>query len=262
MRECNFAPLMRWCLLTFLLICTLPALCQQERSVSGVIADKSTQERIARVNVKNTRSGQAVYNNLKAEFTIKAEPGDVLVFSREGYYPDTVKLMNTSDLAVYLRPTAIMLREVTIRDSLSTPAQRLAKVRADNSKAYGSLAYRDMISPGTGLGVGISIDAIWNMLSRSGRNAAHLRELIEADHKQDVIDYRFNKGFVSRVTGLKEPELTRFMSRYRPSYYMVTMDSDYEFIAYIKANLKRYMRNPRGLYLQPLTPATPPAAKE
>lgn len=247
---------MKWCFLLMIMLYTLPALCQQERSVSGIVADKSTQGRIAEVKVQNTRSGQTVYNNLKAEFNIKAEPGDVLVFNREGYFPDTIRLMNTADIAIYLKPKAIMLRPVTIRDSLATPQQRLAQIKAENSKAYGSLAYRDVLSAVPGIGAGISIDAIWNLLSRSGRNAAHLRELIEADHKQDVIDYRFNKNFVSRVTGLKDPELTRFMSRYRPSYYMVTMDSDYEFISYIKGNLKRFMRNPRGLYIQPLVPTT------
>lgn len=246
---------MRLVLLLLLTVCVIPAFAQ-ERSVSGVIADKSTQERIAKVSVQNTRSKQTVYNNLKAEFTISALPGDVLVFNKQGYFADTVRLLNTADIAIYLKPKAIMLKQVTIKDSLMTPAQKLALTKKQNSLAYGSLAYRDLLSVAPGMGAGISIDALWNMLSRKGRNAAHLRTLIDQDYKQDVIDYRFNKEFVSNITGLKEPELTRFMYRYRPSYYMVTNATDYEFISNIKANLKRFMRNPQGLYLQPLPTVT------
>jgi hypothetical protein len=233
----------------------LPAFCQ-ERTVSGVVADKTTQERIAKVSVKNIRNGKAIYNNLKAEFTIAAQPGDILIFNKQGYFADTLKVPANNDMAIYLKPKAIMLKQVTIKDSLLSPAQRLAKAREENSKAYGSLANHDLLSVGPGVGAGISIDAIWNLLSRSGRNATHLRKLIDLDYRQDVIDYRFNKEFVAQVTGLKEPDLTRFMQRFRPSYYMVTAASDYEFIKYIKGNLTRYQRNPRGIYVQPLPQVT------
>ncbi|WP_462267248.1 peptidase associated/transthyretin-like domain-containing protein [Mucilaginibacter sp.] len=245
---------MKYLLFLCLAFLTLPAFCQ-EKPVSGVVADKTTQERIAKVNVRNTRSGKSAYNNLKAEFSINARPGDVLIFSRQGYFPDTVKITGTGDIAVYLKPTAIMLKEVKVRDSLLSPMRRLAMAKAENSKAYGSLAYRDILSVSP-IGAGISIDAIWNMLSRSGRNAARLREVIQQDYDQDVIDYRFNKAFVTSVTGLQEPDLTKFMQRYRPSYYTVSTASDYDFIAYIKGNLKRYQRNPNRMYLQPLIPVT------
>ncbi|GAB2701085.1 hypothetical protein GCM10027037_27680 [Mucilaginibacter koreensis] len=246
---------MKFLLLLILSAFTLSAFCQ-ERTVSGVVADKSTQERIAKVSVTNTRNGKVIYNNLKAEFTITARPGDVLVFNRQGYFSDTLKVPVSTDMAVYLKPKAIMLKQVTIKDSLLSPTQRLAKAKEENSKAYGSLANHDLLSVGPGVGAGISIDAIWNMLSRSGRNATHLRKLIDQDYRQDVIDYRFNKPFVAQITGLTEPNLTQFMQRFRPSYYMVTVASDYEFIKYIKGNLMRYQRNPHGVQVQPLPQIT------
>ncbi len=102
-------------------------------------------------------------------------------------------------------------------------------------------------------GAGLSIDGLWNSFSREGRNAAHLRAIIDQDYKQDVIDFRFNRKLVSNVTGLKEKQLTDFMQKYRPGYYFVTKANEYQFVTSIKANLKRYLRNPRAYALQPLT---------
>ncbi len=252
-----FAGAMKLALFLLIMLFSVPALCQ-DKPVSGVVADKNTQERLATVHIQNIRTGKSIYNNLKAEFTIDARPGDLLLFSKPGYFKDTIRLDNTADFAVYLKPQAIMLRQVTIRDTATVnPKRRLELTKEAYSKVYGSLDNRDILSASPSVGAGISIDALWNIFSRSGRNAEHLRKLIDEDYHQNLIDYRFNKSFVTSITGLKEPQLTSFMRRYRPSYYMASNATDYEFATAIKANLRRFKRNPRGPYLQPL-PSIPP----
>ncbi len=109
-----------------------------------------------------------------------------------------------------------------------------------------------MLSLPSSGGAGLSIDGLYNALSRSGRNAAKLRKVIDRDYKQDVIDYRFNSSLVGRVTGLKDKKLIDFMQKYRPGYYFVLNATDYEFITSIKNNLKRYLRNPKAYTLAPL----------
>jgi len=224
----------------------------QERLVEGIVYDKDTKERIAKVNILNARSKQSVYNTLKAEFKITAQPNDMLIISKQGYFTDTVKANNSSTLIVYLKPTSIQLKQVNIKDTLPSPKKRYLAAQKEYSSAYGSLAYRDPLSISPGGGAGISIDAIYNSISRSGRNAAKLRETIENDYHENVIDYRFNKTFVANVTGLKEPQLTDFMLKYRPGYYTVLTASQYEFIALIQKSLRRYLRNPKALTLQSL----------
>jgi hypothetical protein len=154
-----------------------------------------------------------------------------------------------------MKSKAIQLKEVTIKDTLLDPQKRLLATKRDFSKVYGSLADKEFLTISPGGGAGLGIDAIWNSLSRSGRNAAHLRETIEIDYRQDVIDYRFNKTLVGRVTGLKDKPLADFMVRYRPGYFFVTNATEYEFITSIKNNYRRYLRNTRIRPLQPLYPA-------
>jgi hypothetical protein len=185
-----------------------------------------------------------------------AQAGDKLVFSQAEHFADTVNIKDYIPLAVYLKRKAIQLQQVTIYDTVPDPLKRLANKRRDYSKIYGSLAYNDLLSfnPSTaGVGVGLSIDALYNAWSKAGRNAAHLRETIDNDYRQDVVDYRFNKALVGRITGLKGTALTDFMNRYRPGYYFLANASEYEFITSIKANLKRYLRNPAAQALIPLT---------
>lgn len=226
----------------------------QEKKIEGIVFDKDTKERIARTNIINITTGQQFYNNLQGEFKVNARVGDRLIFNKQDYLPDTVLVKNTDNIAVYLIRTAIPLPEVTIRDSLHTPLQKLMATKREYNKAYGPSSYNNFLSTAPGGGAGISIDALYNSLSRSGRNAEHLQGLIQKDYEQNVIDYRFSKSYVGNITKLKEPELSEFMIRYRPSYYLVSTDTEYEFINYIRNSLRRYLRNKRMFALPPLKP--------
>lgn len=224
----------------------------QQKKVDGVTFDKNSKERIAKVNVLNLRTKESIYNNLQAEFHIGAQPGDKLVFSKQYYFSDTITVKDYSSLAVYLKPTAIMLQQVNVKDTAMTPQKKLEATKRDYNRIYGSLGNRDILSVSPYGGAGLSIDAIYNSLSRSGRNAEHLKEIIERDYHENIIDYRYNKTLVGSVTGLQDPQLSDFMRKYRPSYYMVATLSDYDFIAIIRSNYRRYLRNPRAFTIPPL----------
>jgi len=225
----------------------------QEKTVAGIVFDKESKARIASVNIRNITTGIAVYNNLKGEFNIKAVAGDQLVFTRQDYHPDTIKVQNNTPLAIYMERLAIQLKLVTVHDTMLSPEKRLEATKRDYNKIYGPLAYNDFITSPSSGGAGLSIDALWNSISREGRNAASLRQIIERDYEQNVIDYRFNRTSVGNITGLKDEKLTSFMLRYRPGFYTTKTLSDYEFIAMIRNNLKRFLRNQRTYSLQPLT---------
>lgn len=224
----------------------------QDRVIEGIVFDKTSNERIAKVNILNTRTHQSVYNNLKAEFKINAQTNDELIVSKQDYFSDTVKVTESNTLLIYLKSQSILLKQVTITDTLLSPQKKYQAIRQEYSKAYGSNAYRDPLSLSPGSGAGISIDAIWNSISKSGRNAEKLQGIIENDYKEDLISYRFNKTLVASITGLKEPQLTDFMRKYRPGYYTIMNTSQYDFVNQIKMNAKRYLRNPNAFSLPSL----------
>lgn len=247
---------MRFWLVFLLFLLTGKAFAQDK--IEGIVFDKSSKDRMALVNVQNVTNGKSTYDNLKGEFILEAKIGDVIIFTKQFYKPDTIKVAGYSSLAIYMQPTTRVLQQVNIRDTILTPEQQLANTKRDYNKIYGPLGEKDLLSVGPG-GAGLSIDALYDAISRSGRQAAHLRDNINEDYHQSVIDYRFNRKLVSSITGLKDKQLTDFMQKYRPGYFFVTTATDYEFIASIKANLKRYLRRPNAFAL-PKLPSVPPPA--
>jgi hypothetical protein len=241
-----------------LILCTLSVtVFAQQKTVEGIVFDKDSKGRIAKVNVLNATTGKSVYNTFQGEFNIEAKPGDLLIFTKSDHYADTLQVQNNTSLAVYMKRSAIQLKEVFVRDTVLNPQKQLAATKRDYTKIYGSLDNHDLLSVAPGMGAGIGIDALWNSLSRSGRNAEKLRGIIERDYRQQVIDFRFNRTYVGNITHLKDQQLTDFMQRYRPGYYQATTASDYEFISSIKSNLKRFLRSPRVFALPQLVTPKP-----
>ena len=242
----------RLLLLIILSIAYLESFAQQ-KFTEGLVFDAVTKDPIAVVSITNLRTRENMYNNLNGVFKVASEPGDLLVFSKADYFNDTVRVSNDLAKVIYLNRTGITLKEVNIYDQSLSPKSIMSKNRSQYSKAYGSFANKDLLSFSGG-SVGLSIDALYNMFSREGRNAQHLRDVLEVDYKQNTIDFRFNKAFVSRITNLRGTQLDDFMRKYRPGYYFITYASEYELIASIRANLKRYQRNPLAFEVPPLTP--------
>ncbi|MCR8560941.1 hypothetical protein KXD93_25005 [Mucilaginibacter sp. BJC16-A38] len=253
--SCSFSVAMKWGLVFCFLVVGLKCF-SQDKTVAGIVFDRDTRDRIATISIHNITTGASAYDNLKGEFKIDAAPGDFLVFTKFAYYPDTVKVLSDAPLAIYMARTAIVLKEVTIHDTVLSPLMRMHASKQEFSKAYGSLAYSDLLTSPSSGGAGLSIDALWNAFSREGRNAEKLRGEIQRDYEQNTIDARFNRTYVGKITGLRDAKLTAFMYRYRPGYYTTKTASEYEFVAMIRANLRRFMRNQRNYTLPALV--TPP----
>lgn len=226
----------------------------QSGQVQGVVFDKDSKQRLSRVYIYNLRTHKGFYNNGKGEFyTSAVANGDTLIAALQGYTVDTVRVQ--SNTAIFnLRRLSILLRDVVINDTIKGPRERYK----DNQEAYKDI-YRkgnpgDLLRIGgaNGVGVGLSVDALWSLLSREGKNARYLQKILERDYHEMIIDYRFTKRLVSSVTGLQEKELLDFMQQYRPSYYFVLDANDYSLIAYIKETYSRYKQNPRANRLPPL----------
>lgn len=226
----------------------------QVKQAEGAVYDLDTKNRIAKIQIVNLRTKDISYNNLKGEFNVPAKAGDKLLFSTSYYRSDTVIFNGQKVLLVYLKRISIPLPLVTVYDSLNNPQRRLEVIKREYSRIYGTISNRDMINiPGAGGGAaGLSIDALYNSLSRSGRNAKKLQGTIERDYREQVVSYRYNQNLVSSATGLIGEKLADFMQKYRPSYNFVVIATDYELLSYILGSYRRYQRNPNAYALPPL----------
>ncbi|HEY1008676.1 MAG TPA: hypothetical protein VGE58_01115, partial [Daejeonella sp.] len=103
-----------------------------------------------------------------------------------------------------------------------------------------------------GGGAGLSINALYSLLSKEGKNARMLQKILERDYRDAMIEYRYTKTLVNRVTGLSGDRLTDFKQQYKPGYYFILEANDYQLIQYIQKSYQSYIENPAALRLMPL----------
>ncbi len=224
----------------------------QERgsTINGIVFDVQTKQRVSRVFLFNVNNDEGGYNNLKGEFQIQATRGDTIVAAAEGYLPDTLIVSNQPTEMLYLQRASIRIKEVTVL-AHKNPDDLLKENQREYSTAYSKGATGDFLTVGPG-GAGLSIDALYSLISREGRNARRLQAIIQRDYEQAVIDYRFNPELVSQATGLKGDTLRDFMRQYRPSYFFVLFNDEYQLVTFIKESFEQYKRNPSARRLPPL----------
>lgn len=238
-----------------LLIGLSSAIFAQTKPVQGIVIDKETKQRLAKVYIYNIRTGDGLYNNTKGEFSTYANPGDTLVAALSGYGVDTIIFKGQTASYFQLKSLGIRLRDVLIQQKRLTPQQQYEKSVSEYRYQTMKGSSKDLLNLGTG-GVGLGIDAIYNLLSRQGRNARHLQKILEKDYREDLIDYRFNASLVQQVLSIKDTELTDFMQQYRPTYQFVLDADDYAFNVFIRNAYRSYRINPKALQLPPLPKLT------
>lgn len=237
------------------LFCFTMALHAQTKPVQGIVIDKETKQRLAKVYIYNVRSKEGLYNNTKGEFSTYANPGDTLVAALSGYGVDTIIFKGQTAAYFQLKSLGIRLRDVVIAQKRLTPQQQYEKSIKEFRYQTMKGSSKDLLNLGTG-GVGLGIDAIYNLLSRQGRNARHLQKILEKDYREDLIDYRFKASLVQQVLGIKDTELEDFMQQYRPTYQFVLDADDYAFNVFIKNAYRSYRLNPKALQLPALPKLT------
>lgn len=213
--------------------------------------DKDSKLRLAKVYIYNSANDEGIYNTPKGEFSIKAKAGDTLFAVLQGYALDTVVLHNQNSIYFQLKSLGIPLREVAIIGDKFTPMQRHEKTLKEYKYALDKGKAKDLLNLGLG-GAGLGIDAIYNLLSRQGKNARHLQKILERDYREAIIDYRFTPEYVKRVLQIGDYEAEDFMQQYRPSYDFVLSASDYAFVVYLRNNYANYKRNPAAFKLPAL----------
>ncbi len=227
----------------------------QEKQIQGIVFDRDSKQRLTRVYIYNLRTSKGFFNNTKGEFTSTARAGDIFIAALQGYGVDTISVKNQNVILFYLKRTSIQLPEVTVRDTVNSPKNKLKQTQKEYKDAYTKGDLKDAIaiggSNGAG-GAGLSINTLYNLLSKAGRNARQLQRIIERDYREDMIGYRYTRSLVGSVTGLTGEKLTDFIQQYRPGYYFIIEANDYELISFIKTGYSRYLQNPSAFRLAPL----------
>lgn len=233
---------MRFRLFCFIILLAIQQQVFAQSTLRGIVYKGNTNDSVfAGVSVTNLTTGM-IHNSAKdGSYHIPANDKDKVVFSNIGYYPDTVVveyqlLLTGYDLA--LNNKATTLERVTVTGNYSLDSM--------NRREY----YKDIYARRPGItgrntpsyGAGIVLSPI-SYFSKSSRQKRTLEKRLIKQEEEAYIDYRFPAAWVSRVTGLKNDALAKFMYRYRPSYEFCRKNDQAALTLYVNDKLKEFRKS-------------------
>ncbi|MBS1530851.1 MAG: hypothetical protein JSU01_11120 [Bacteroidetes bacterium] len=215
--------------------------------ITGKILADSTRKPIAATII--THSGQTASNN-NGEFAVRvAGIGDTIKVFAIGYNPSVYPIKSTKQehLVIYLKPNTILLNDVLIKAERNHQKDSLDR-RKEYSKVfnYQPPKVKDaLVAPPSNVPftfVSVDLLTLLNSLTKNGDPKYKFQKLLLKDEQANYIATRFNRGLVTRTTGLKGDSLNMFMEKYYPRVDWIRTASDYDIIIYIKTKAAEFSK--------------------
>ncbi len=218
----------------------------QERSVYGRVVDSTRHEGINGLIIQNVTSGQMVNTNKTGDFFIRALPGDSIVVMDIGYERVGTTYDGKNRYPVIgTKQQPIMLKEVVITDKRRKELQEEIDAFLLNPQSGGAIREEimgNLLSPAASQqpGIGISIDGLYELWSRQGKQNRKVADLKYNDVKGFYVDLKYNRQLVAQVTKLEDHEIDDFMNFCRPNEDFILRANDYDLTNKILLCLKDY----------------------
>jgi hypothetical protein len=206
--------------------------------VQGTVYERTGRVGVVGVSVRST-SGAGTVTDSAGHYSLRLPYADSIYFSYLGKatqkfaiseipwkYAFDIKM----HMDIHVLPTVEVRERSYHLDSITT--------REEYRKVFDFSP--DYITSGNG-GAGVNLDALFSMGKIKQMRVFQRR--LEAYEQEKYVTHRFNRSLVERITGLKSPDLERFMLDYRPSFEMLmSFENDYEYYQYI-LNASRYFKD-------------------
>ncbi len=222
-----------------------PLFLKAQGKLTGTAYDADSRNKLKLVFVNNLTERDADHTGQKGDFSVIAEPGDLIVFSCPGYENDTLILENMSPKMVLMRPSLIVLDEVVVNAKASDLPENL---KSSYSSAY-SYATTNVLSDDGKV-------SLVNAFSKQAQQKRAFQKFIDAELNEKLIDEKFNKDIVSQLTKVKGQLLEDFMSYYRPTYSQVVAMNEVDLRTYIIKSYNEYIHLPAEARIYPPLPKT------
>lgn len=228
---------------------SLPAMAQIETPVTvrGQITSADGKIVLYPATIRNKQTGSRVFSDQGGFYRITARQGDEILVSFIGYVSDSVKVINlagtqVANIRLKMRERFLPQVEVSGRwnayqlDSIA----RYEEFRPFLESKEQTLVNTEKRSQG---GFGLVLSP-FTRGSRSQKDLRKFKKLYDVNERQQFIDYRYSKSFVSTVTGLKNDSLLQFTNAYTPSYEMLRTINQEDLIMWISVRAKQWRQNP------------------
>ena len=237
---------MRYLLVMFMLCLGFTAFGQK---ISGIVTDKDTKQPIAGALVSIGSAKTMTNQTGRFEIALK-NPGDSLKISHFNYKTNIAAIdQNASVLLIQLEPKVTQISEVTVHGTRDFKQDSLAN-RANFAKQFNYTGPKVM-DAFTGNSDNrqpfelISVNPILLIAALTKKSSPEYKfqqKLINNEHEQ-YVDEKFNRGIVSKITGLQGDTLSAFLVLYRPTYEFALKATVYDMEVYIQEKYKVFEKD-------------------
>lgn len=217
------------------------------QQIKGYIMSIDSSKTVPLANFTNMRSGQKFIANRNGFFRVNVTITDSISISAIGYEPvllvgkDVIPENIEDTIAIYLRPKAYQLRDVTIiysdkrRDSIAQlAAEFLSKDPLMNN-------YDRVLNRNQG-GLMNPLTALWNEYSKEGRDMRKFEEFVRHAEMLKQVNSRYNKKAIKRATGIDDEHLDDYILFCKMNKAFVLTASDYDLIKAMRECGDRFKR--------------------
>lgn len=235
---------MRYVICPLLLLFLFSLSCSAQQFLTGKIYKRNSTETLLSVSIHNITANRYDLSDEDGSYHIQAAPGDHISFSSVGYRADTVTVtasLLTAACPIYLDIRAQELQAVRVGEYNNYQLDSM-----DRRKEY-AWVYDHDNTPKVARdrqgadGVGVTLNIFRNS-SSAAKQRVHLGKRLQKEEEDYYVDYRYNAGYVTKITHLKGDSLKEFMRRYRPSYDYCRKAANVDILVYINDSYKQYMK--------------------
>ncbi len=225
----------------------------QDKSVYGNVTDTLTRKGVVDISIINVRSGEVVGTNTKGDFYIRARAGDSILIQSFGYNRRGIKWDGrTKNVKLYAKQEAYVLQELVVIEKSTAELNKEIQAFLNNpqdSKAIKNEVLKRMLNTQTSQpGIGISIDALYDMFSKRGKANQKLGDMMSQDVRKFYVNLKYNKNVVASITKLEDDDVEQFMRYCKPSDEFVLLATDYDLTKRLLSCLSDYRyRKIRGI---------------
>jgi hypothetical protein len=214
----------------------------QEKSIArGRIVDLKNGKPVSYAKVINKNRRRAVVSDTTGAFAIVAYPSDTLYISTIGYSPLLVEVKDS--FIWHIRPVTISLKprvyELATLDIKALPTYQEFKNKIlqdafyhrdtiEDNLAYSFPEAERPYNPQPTMSLGSPVSALYKLMSKEGKGIRAYERARSRNRMEAIISPKYNRGMVSRITGLTGEVLDDFMLYCKPEETFLANASEYD----------------------------------
>jgi hypothetical protein len=235
-----------------MLMFALPASFTYGQQIKGKVIDKDTKLPLNSAII--TLGKKQTITNTFGEFSITgAADKDSLKINHTGYKTVVLYIISSTveDIRIEMEPAKFVLKEVIIhanresdykKDSIENRTAYAKQFNYTGPKLMDAFVSNKPIKNTSEL-VSIDVITLIKVFTKKSTPEYKFHKVLLRDEQAEYVDQKFNRGIAAKVTDLKGDTLSRFLTRYRPTYQFAKKATDYEMINYIKDSCNKFKQD-------------------